>query len=96
MIEQAVESNPTNPSYLDSLGWAYFKLGKFVEAEKYLKNALRFDNSSSTIHEHLGDVYQKQGKLDLAKSAWQKALEFASDTDEINRIKAKLTNNASK
>ncbi len=96
LIEQAVESNPTNPSYLDSLGWAYFKLGKFVEAEKYLKNALRFDNSSSTIHEHLGDVYQKQGKLDLAKSAWQKALEFASDTDEINRIKAKLTNNASK
>jgi Tfp pilus assembly protein PilF len=96
LIEQAVQSNPTNPSYLDSLGWAYFKLGKHVEAEKYLKNALRFDNSSSTIHEHLGDVYQKQGKLDLAKSAWQKALEFASDTDEINRIKAKLTNNASK
>ncbi len=96
LIEQAVQSNPTNPWYLDSLGWAYFKLGKLVEAEKYLKNALRFDNSSSTIHEHLGDVYQKQGKLDLAKSAWQKALEFASDTDEINRIKAKLTNNASK
>ncbi|MBA4123168.1 MAG: tetratricopeptide repeat protein [Acidobacteria bacterium] len=96
LIEQAVQSNPTNPSYLDSLGWAYFKLGKLVEAEKYLKNALRFDNSSSTIHEHLGDIYQKQGKLDLAKSAWQKALEFASDTDEINRIKAKLTNNASK
>ncbi len=96
LIEQAVEINPTNPSYLDSLGWAYFKLGKFIEAEKYLKNALRFDNSSSTIHEHLGDVYQKQGKVDLAKTAWQKALEFASDTDEINRIKAKLTNNFSK
>ncbi len=96
LIEQAVQNNPTNPSYLDSLGWAYFKLGKLVEAEKYLKNALRFDNSSSTIHEHLGDVYQKQGKPDLAKSAWQKALEFVSDTDDINRIKAKLTNNASK
>jgi tetratricopeptide (TPR) repeat protein len=96
LIEQAVEINPTNPSYLDSLGWAYFKLGKLIEAEKYLKNALRFDNSSSTIHEHLGDVYERQGKLDLAKSAWQKALEFTSDTDEINRIKAKLTNNAPK
>jgi Tfp pilus assembly protein PilF len=96
LIEQAVQNNPTNPSYLDSLGWAYFKLGKLVEAEKYLKNALRFDNSSSTIHEHLGDVYQKQGKPDLAKSAWQKALEFVSDTDDINRIKAKLKNNASK
>jgi len=96
LIKQAVQNNPTNPSYLDSLGWAYFKLGNLVEAEKYLKNALRFDNSSSTIHEHLGDVYQKQGKLDTAKLAWQKALEFASDTDDISRIKTKLTNKVSK
>jgi len=96
LIEQAVESNPTNPSYLDSLGWAYFKLGKLVEAEKYLKNALQFDNTSSTIHEHLGDVYHKQGKFDFAKSAWRKALELSSDADETNRIKTKLSNSVSK
>lgn len=90
LIEQAVEIDPANPSYLDSLGWAYFKLGKLPEAEKHLKAALQIDDSSSTIHEHLGDVYQKQGKPDAAKAAWQKALTLASETEEVNRLKAKL------
>ena len=90
LIQQAVKIDPTNPSYLDSLGWAYFKLGNFAEAEKHLKSAARFDPTSATIHEHLGDVYQKQGKLDLAKSVWQKALNLASDAEEIKRIKTKL------
>ncbi len=90
LIRQAVKLKPANSSYLDSLGWAYFKLGKFDEAEKYLKSALSFDSSSSTINEHLGDVQQKQGKSELAKSAWQKALNFTNDADEINRLKTKL------
>lgn len=96
LIEQAVESDPTNPSFLDSLGWAYFKLGKLVEAEKYLRDAARIDDSSSTIHEHLGDVYQKQGKTDLAKTAWQKALSLSAEEEESNRIKAKLTSGTAK
>ncbi len=90
LIEQAVKVDPTNPSYLDSLGWAYFKLGKFAEAEKSLKEAARIDTGSSTINEHLGDVYQKQGKADLAKTSWQKALSLASDAADIARLKAKL------
>ena len=90
LIEQAVEIDPANPSFLDSLGWAYFKLGKLPEAEKHLKAALQIDDSSSAIHEHLGDVYRKQGKPDAAKAAWQKALALASETDEVNRLKGKL------
>ncbi len=96
LIQQAVKIDPKNSSYLDSLGWAYFKLGKLDEAEKYLKDALRFDPSSSTTNEHLGDVHQKQGKLELAKSAWQKALNLTSDLDEINRLKTKLNSKALK
>lgn len=90
LIQQAVRIHPTNGSYLDSLGWAYFKLGKFDEAEKHLRNAARRSPDSATIFEHLGDVYQKQNKMDLARSAWQKALNLASDAEETNRIKAKL------
>lgn len=90
LIRQAVKIDPTNPSYLDSLGWAYFKLGKLTEAEKYLRQAAKYDSGSATIHEHLGDVYQKQGKSAQAKAAWQKALNLASDAEEINRLKAKL------
>ncbi len=94
LIQQAVKTDPTNSSYLDSLGWAYFKIGKLAEAEKYLKDALRYDGSSATINEHLGDVHQKQGKPELAKSAWQKALNLALDAQETNRLKAKLKTTA--
>ena len=89
MIRKAVEIDPTNPSYLDSFGWVNYKLGKFAEAEKYLKEALRYD-TSSTIFEHLGDVYQKQNKLDDAKTNWQKALNLASDVKDITRLKSKI------
>lgn len=90
LIQQAVKIDPTNPSYLDSLGWAYFKLGKLDEAEKYLKNAIRRSSDSATVYEHLGDVYQKQNRLDLARTSWQKALNLASGVEETNRIKTKL------
>lgn len=90
LIEQALEIDPNNPSYLDSMGWAYFKLGKLPEAEKYLKDALRFERGSSTIYEHLGDVYDKQGKSELARTTWQKALSSATEPKEIERIKVKL------
>ena len=90
LILEALKVDPTNPSYLDSLGWAYFKLGKFAEAEKNLKDAARIDTGSATIQEHLGDVYQKQGKSGLAKIAWEKALNLASDPSDITRLKGKL------
>ena len=59
LIKQALKIDPTNSSYLDSLGWAYFKLNQLTEAEKYLKIALDFDTSSATLFEHLGDVLSK-------------------------------------
>lgn len=90
MIRRAVNVDPTNPSYLDSLGWAYFKLGNYAEAEKYLKEAVRFDSGSATIHEHLGDVYQKQGKNELAKASWERALNLAENEKDIQRLRTKL------
>ncbi|MEO6589768.1 MAG: tetratricopeptide repeat protein, partial [Pyrinomonadaceae bacterium] len=91
LIKQAVKIDPTNPSYLDSLGWAYFRLGKFTEAETSLKEAAKYDASSATIHEHLGDAYQKLDKKDSAKKAWQKALMLTSDAEEVSRLKTKLS-----
>ena len=90
MIRKAVDIDPTNPSYLDSLGWVHFKLGKLAEAELYLKEALRQDPSSATINEHLGDVYSAQSRLDLAKSYWQRALNLASEPKDLERLKKKL------
>jgi tetratricopeptide (TPR) repeat protein len=96
LIKQAVEIDPTNASYLDSLGWAYFKLGKFAEAELYLKQAINNDGASATVYEHLGDVYQKQGRTDLAKAMWKKALNLATDTSLNSRIKDKISQNPNK
>ena len=90
LIQRAVRAEPTNSSFLDSLGWAYFKLNKLEEAERYLSEAARRDATSATIQEHLGDVYQSRGKMDLARTAWQKALTLATNTTDLSRIKTKL------
>jgi tetratricopeptide (TPR) repeat protein len=96
LIQAALKSDPENPSYLDSLGWVYFKQGKLDLAEENLKKALKYDASSATIHEHLGDVFQKQGKIEPAKVSWQKALTLSSDAEQINSIKTKLSKKPAK
>lgn len=94
MIERAVRAEPTNSSFLDSLGWAYFKLGKLEEAERHLTEAARRDATSATIQEHLGDILERRGKADEARTAWQKALSLATDSEDVARIKAKLSGRA--
>lgn len=89
-VQRAVRAEPFNPSYLDSLGWAYYKLNKFEEAERYLSDAARRDSGSATIQEHLGDVYQKRGKAEQARTAWQKALSLSVEAAEVDRLRAKL------
>jgi tetratricopeptide (TPR) repeat protein len=90
MIQRAVRAEPTNPSFLDSLGWAFFRLGRFEEAERHLVEAARLDQTSATIQEHLGDTYEKRGKNELARAAWQKALTLSVAQDGTTRLKAKL------
>ena len=96
MIQRAVKAEPTNSSFLDSLGWAYFKLGKFDEAEQHLSDAARRNTSSATIQEHLGDLYQKLGKTEQAFTAWKKALALSVEADEMARLKTKLSSNLNK
>lgn len=90
MTQRAVRVEPTNPSFLDSLGWVYFKLGKLPEAERYLGDAARRNPASATIQEHLGDLFQRLGNPEKAKSAWRKALSLTVEAADTNRIKAKL------
>ena len=87
---RAVRAEPTNGSFLDSLGWVHFKLGQLDEAEKHLSDAARRSPRSATIHEHLGDLYQKRGKTEEARTAWQKALSLSVEPAETTRLKTKL------
>ena len=74
-IKQALTFEPNNPAYLDSLGWAYFKLGKYDLAEDNLNKAAAHMGSDPTVQEHLGDLYQKTGRLKLAASHWDRAVQ---------------------
>lgn len=93
LIERALKIDPTNPSYLDSLGWGQYKLGNLSESEKYLKSAYKYNPTSAAILEHMGDLYLKQGKNDQAMDVWQKALTLSANSAETARIKAKISKN---
>ncbi len=93
MIKRAVKAEPTNSSFLDSLGWAYFKLGQLEEAELHLTDAVRRDDTSATIQEHLGDLYKMQGKPEQARAAWQKSLKLLNEGEQASRVKMKLNGN---
>ena len=74
-IQQALSLEPNNGAYLDSLGWVYFKLGKYDQAEETLNKAAVHMGSDPTVQEHLGDLYQKTGRLKLAAAHWDRAVQ---------------------
>jgi tetratricopeptide (TPR) repeat protein len=73
-IQKALELEPDNAAYLDSLGWAYFKMGRYDLAENPLEKAASKIQDDPTIHEHLGNLYLRQGKKARAQEEWQRAL----------------------
>lgn len=97
MIRKAVQLEPTNYAYLDSLGWAYFHLGQYAQAEDNLQRAISRGANDPTVHDHLGDVYEKTGRLKLAAAQWELSLnEYARtvqadiDTGDVSKVQKKL------
>jgi tetratricopeptide (TPR) repeat protein len=97
MIRKAVEQEPMNGAFLDSLGWVYFKMGDYERSEENLRQAVERDQSDPTVHDHLGDLYEKTGRIRLAAAQWQLALsQFAKSapTDveqtEVGKVQKKL------
>ncbi len=74
LIKKAIELEPSNGAYMDSLGWAYFRMGKYDQAEEELVKASQRIGTDPTVHDHLGDVYQKTGRLKLAVAHWERAV----------------------
>jgi tetratricopeptide (TPR) repeat protein len=99
MIQKAVKQEPQNYAYLDSLGWAYFKLGQYQLAEDNLRRAIEHNNSDPTVHDHLGDLYEKTGRLKLAVAQWDQSVSeydksITADADplDIGKVHKKLEN----
>lgn len=96
-IKKAVDLDPANSAYLDSLGWAYFKMGKYDLAEANLTKASQHMSDDPTVQEHLGDLFQKTGHLKLAATHWERALvewnktvSAEVDTEDVAKIQKKL------
>jgi tetratricopeptide (TPR) repeat protein len=85
LVQRALKIEPANPSFLDSLGWAYFRQGKLDLAEGPLKQAADQLPTSSTINEHLGDLRYKQERYADAAAAFERAL--AGDGASLDRVK---------
>ena len=83
LLRKALQIDPDNGSYLDSLGWAYFKSDKLDLAEDHLRRAADQLKTNSVIQDHYGDVLFKLGRYDDAIAAWTRAL--GGDGDSINR-----------
>ena len=73
MVKKALDLDPDNCAYMDSLAWVYYRQGKLGEAEALLIRALE-KIKDPTVHDHLGDVYFKEGKTPEAVAQWQASL----------------------
>jgi tetratricopeptide (TPR) repeat protein len=88
MAQLAVQLDPKNSAFLDTIGWVYFKLGDYKNAESYVKEALSIraqpgDGSPATLEEHLGDIYEKMGNITKAVEYWEKALGHNPQSAEL-------------
>ncbi len=99
LIRQAVDLDPQNGAYLDSLGWVYFKSGQYPQAEENLHKAIERMNTDPTVHDHLGEVYEKTGKLKMAVAQWERSMtEYAhslpvdADPSDVQKVQHKLEN----
>src|SRR5262249_9351795 len=97
LIKKAVELEPSNGAYMDSLGGAYFRMGKYDQAEEELVKASQRIGTDPTVHDNLGDVYKKIGRLKLADAhrqrgaaEWNKTVAPEVDTDSLASVQKKL------
>ncbi len=99
LVKRALAEEPYNGAYLDSLGWAYFKQNRLAEAEGQLRKAVERNAHDPTIRDHLGEVYYKAGRIDLAAAEWERALAewrralpAENEADRVAELEKKLSN----
>ena len=92
MIKRAVQQRPDDGYIVDSLGWAYFRLGNYEEAVKQLERAIELKPEDPTINDHLGDAYWRVGRVLEARFQWAHARDLKPDPDDLPKIEEKLKN----
>lgn len=93
LIKKAVSLSPDDGYILDSLAWAYYRLGRYQEAVEPMERAILTMSQDPLVNDHLGDIYWKVGRHREAEIQWQRALSLEpTETDDVDpdRIRAKL------
>ena len=81
MSTKAVSAQPENPSYLDTIGWIYYRLGDYHRALEEVAKAVAKGEVSSVVIEHLGDIHYKLGEREKALEFWKRALGMDEDNE---------------
>ncbi|HEY1980004.1 MAG TPA: tetratricopeptide repeat protein, partial [Xanthobacteraceae bacterium] len=92
MIRRAVDQRPDDGYIVDSLGWAYYRIGNYDEAVKNLERAVELKPEDPTINDHLGDAYWHVGRTLEAHFQWSHAKDLKPDPEDLPKIEAKLKN----
>jgi tetratricopeptide (TPR) repeat protein len=92
MIKRAVEQRPDDGYIVDSLGWAYYRIGNYEDAVKNLERAIDLKPEDPTINDHLGDAYWRIGRTLEAKFQWAHARDLKPEPEELPKIEAKIEN----
>ncbi len=87
MIRRAAEIRPMSGAIIDSLGWAYFRMGDYAQAVDWLEAAVRLEPADATLNEHLGDAYWRMDRRIEARFQWQRALTLTPDNPDVIRVK---------
>jgi tetratricopeptide (TPR) repeat protein len=90
MIRRAVEQRPDDGYIVDSLGWAYYRIGDYDQAVKNLERAVELKPEDPTINDHLGDAYWRVGRNLEARFQWSHARDLKPEADDLKKIEDKL------
>ncbi|OIQ41144.1 MAG: hypothetical protein BM560_10900 [Roseobacter sp. MedPE-SWde] len=95
MIEQAVAAQPNSGYIVDSLGWVFYRLGRYADAVGHMERAVELMPVDPVVNDHLGDVYWAVGRLREAEFQWKRALSFIKSGEgdgeaDPDRIRSKL------
>src|SRR4030088_1914611 len=92
MIKRAVDQRPDDGYIVDSLGWAYYRIGNYEDAVKNLERAIDLKREDPTINDHLVDAYWRIGRTLEAKFQWAHARDLKPEPEELPKIEAKMEN----
>ena len=90
MIRTAVDRRPRDGYITDSLGWVYYRLGRYEEAVEWMERAASLMATDPIVNDHLGDTYWAVGREREARFQWMRAMSFDPEEEDAERIRRKL------